>query len=128
MLADAPLVAFVPTVDLERSHAFFGGVLGLTRVEASPYANAYDAGGSALRITRVEALEPVVFTILGWNVTDIAATIAALRAGGVDPIEYPGMDQDADGVWTAPGGSRIAWFRDPDGNTLSLGQHPSGEG
>jgi catechol 2,3-dioxygenase-like lactoylglutathione lyase family enzyme len=122
MLADAPLVAFVPTVDLERSHAFFGGLLGLTRVEASPYANAYDAHGTALRVARVENLAPAGFTILGWTVDDIAATVASLREHGIEPVEYPGMDQDADGVWTAPSGARIAWFSDPDGNTLSLAQ------
>jgi catechol 2,3-dioxygenase-like lactoylglutathione lyase family enzyme len=124
MLSGAPLVAFVPTVDLERSHAFFGGVLGLMRVEASPYANAYAAHGTALRVARVEQLSPATFTILGWSVVDIAATVADLRQRGVEPVVHPGMDQDADGVWTSPSGARIAWFRDPDGNTLSLSQAP----
>jgi catechol 2,3-dioxygenase-like lactoylglutathione lyase family enzyme len=126
MLSGAPLVAFVPTVDLERAHAFFGGVLGLTRVESSPFANAYDAHGTMLRVTRVEQLQPPPFTVLGWAVHDVAAAVASLRAGGVEPIDYPGMEQDADGVWTAPSGARVAWFRDPDGNTLSLSQADAG--
>jgi catechol 2,3-dioxygenase-like lactoylglutathione lyase family enzyme len=126
MLADTPLVAFVPSVDLERSHAFYGDLLGLRRVEASPYANAYDAHGTALRITRVEQLEPAGFTILGWQVDDIASMIAALRAHGVQPLRHPGMEQDEDGVWSAPSGARVAWFSDPDANTLSLSQHRTG--
>jgi catechol 2,3-dioxygenase-like lactoylglutathione lyase family enzyme len=125
-LAQSTLVAFMPTVDLERSHAFYGGVLGLTRVESSPFANAYDAHGTALRVTRVERLDAPPFTVLGWAVDDIAATVASLRAGGVAPIVYPGMDQDADAVWTAPSGTRVAWFRDPDGNTLSVSQADAG--
>jgi catechol 2,3-dioxygenase-like lactoylglutathione lyase family enzyme len=87
MLSDAPLVAFVPTVDLERSHAFYGGVLGLTRVESSPFANGYDANGTALRVTRVERHDPPPFTVLGWQARDIAAIVAALRAAGVQPID-----------------------------------------
>ncbi len=119
-MASATLVAFVPTTDLERSHAFYGGVLGLRRVESSPFANAYDAGGTALRITRVEQFEPDPFTVLGWQVDDLAATVADLRAAGIEPTRYPSVDQDADGAWTAPSGTRVAWFADPDGNTLSI--------
>jgi len=122
MLASATLVAFAPTTDLERSHAFYGGVLGLRRVEASPFANAYDAGGTPLRVTVVESFEPDPFTVLGWQVSDLSATVAALRAAGVEMLRYPSMAQDSDDAWTSPSGMRIAWFRDPDGNTLSVGQ------
>jgi catechol 2,3-dioxygenase-like lactoylglutathione lyase family enzyme len=125
MLASATLVAFAATTDLERSHAFYGDVLGLRRVESSPFANAYDGNGTPLRVTRVESFAPDPFTVLGWRVDDIAATIAALREQGVEILRYDGMAQDADGVWTAPSGARIAWFADPDGNTLSLNE--SGE-
>jgi catechol 2,3-dioxygenase-like lactoylglutathione lyase family enzyme len=120
MLASATLVAFAATTDLERSHAFYGDVLGLRRVESSPFANAYDCDGTPLRVTLVEAFAPDPFTVLGWRVSDIGATIAALRADGVELLRYDGMEQDADGVWTAPSGARIAWLKDPDGNTLSL--------
>ena len=118
----AELVAFVPTADLERSHAFYGGVLGLARVDASPFANGYDAGGTQLRVTRVDAPPAAAFTVLGWSVPDIAAAIAALAARGVAFERYDGMGQDAAGVWTSPSGTRVAWFKDPDGNTLSLSQ------
>ena len=122
--ATARLVAFVGTADLERSHAFYGGVLGLTRVEASGFANAYDAGGTSLRVTRVDEPARAPYTVLGWWVADLDATVAALRGRGVAFRHYPGLDQDPEGVWTSPGGARIAWFQDPDGNTISVGQEP----
>ncbi len=120
MLAASPLFAFVPTVDMERAAAFYGDTLGLDVLERTPYAVVLDAGGTTLRLTLVEELTPQPFTILGWLVEDVDATVAGLHAAGVEPLRYPGMDQDGSGVWTAPGGARIVWFQDPDGNTLSL--------
>jgi catechol 2,3-dioxygenase-like lactoylglutathione lyase family enzyme len=122
VLARAALVAFVPTLDLERSHAFYGGVLGLRRVEASPFANAYHAGGAALRVTRVEQLPPAAHTVLGWDVAELGAVLRDLTARGIAVRRYDGLDQDDAGIWTAPGGTRVAWFADPDGNTLSLSE------
>jgi catechol 2,3-dioxygenase-like lactoylglutathione lyase family enzyme len=125
MLGSATLVAFAATTDLERSHAFYGGVLGLRRIEASPFANAYDCNGTQLRVTVVERFDPDPFTVLGWNVDDLTATVAALRAANIEMLRYDGMTQDADDAWTAPSGTRIAWFHDPDGNTLSVGHAPA---
>jgi predicted enzyme related to lactoylglutathione lyase len=119
-LAGAALVAFAPTLDLDRAHDFYGGVLGLGATERSGFANAYDANGVQLRVTLVQSLDPAPFTVLGWSVDDIHAAIAALTANGVELNRYDGMDQDEAGVWTSPSGARIAWFKDPDGNTLSL--------
>jgi catechol 2,3-dioxygenase-like lactoylglutathione lyase family enzyme len=124
VLAEARLVAFVATADLERSHAFYGGVLGLERVEASGFANAYDVNGTPLRVTLTDRQFPAPYTVLGWRVADIAAAMGVLAARGVVFTRYQGMEQDAAGVWIAPGGNRVAWFEDPDGNTLSLGQPP----
>jgi catechol 2,3-dioxygenase-like lactoylglutathione lyase family enzyme len=121
------LVAFAATTDLERSHAFYGGVLGLERTEASPFANAYDVGGTSLRVTRVERVAPAPYTVLGWRVDDVSAAIAALGARGVAVRRLAGVEQDDDGVWTAPGGARIAWFEDPDGNLLSLTEPPGSD-
>jgi catechol 2,3-dioxygenase-like lactoylglutathione lyase family enzyme len=115
------LVAFAATGDLERSHSFYGGVLGLERVEASEFANAYDVDGTMLRVTRVESMVPAPYTVLGFSVPDLREAMAAIA---VDFKRYRGLEQDASGVWAAPGGSRIAWFEDPDGNTLSLQQPP----
>lgn len=121
-LAGARLVAFAATCDLDASHAFYGTVLGLARVDATPFANVYDAGGSELRVTRVERVAAAPYTVLGWSVPDLGATVDALRARGVAFHRFGGLEQDSDDAWTAPGGARIAWFGDPDANTLSLTQ------
>ena len=124
MLTDAPLVAFAATTDVDRAHEFYGDILGLRRVEATPFANVYDAGGTTLRVTPVDEVPRASHTVLGWSVADIHDTVAALSARGVAFERFPGAEQDDAGVWTAPGGAQIAWFRDPDGNILSLTQHP----
>jgi catechol 2,3-dioxygenase-like lactoylglutathione lyase family enzyme len=116
------LVAFVPSSDLDRSHAFYAGVLGLERSELSRQASEYDAHGTPLRVTLVTNLRPAPFTVLGWRVPDIRAAMADLATRGVGFKVYEGLDQDEAGVWTAPSGSRIAWFEDPDGNVISLQQ------
>jgi catechol 2,3-dioxygenase-like lactoylglutathione lyase family enzyme len=124
-LSGAAVIAFVATTDLDRAHAFYGDVLGLERTEAGPYANAYDVGGTSLRVTRVERVASAPYTVLGWRVDDIAAAIAALGARGVAVRRFDGVQQDDDGVWTAPGGARVAWFEDPDANLLSLTEPPT---
>ena len=120
MLTDAHLVALVATTDLERSRAFYGDVLGLHHVETTPYADVYDATGAILRVTLVQRVVPAPYTVLGWVVGDLDTTMDALGGRGVDFARFDGVDQDSAGVWTAPGGARIVWFRDPDGNLLSL--------
>jgi catechol 2,3-dioxygenase-like lactoylglutathione lyase family enzyme len=122
VLDAAELVAFLASRDLEASARFYGGVLGLERVESSQLANVFDANGTILRVTLVKELSRAPYTVLGWKVSDIAASIEALTARGVCFTRYSGLDQDVNGIWVAPGGSRIAWFADPDGNTLSLQQ------
>ena len=114
----------IASADLERSEAFYGGVLGLELVDSTPFAKVFDAHGTQLRVTRVEAVAGAAYTVLGWRVDDLDAAVAALRARGVELKRYEGLEQDDRGAWTAPGGSRIAWFADPDGNTLSLQQNP----
>jgi catechol 2,3-dioxygenase-like lactoylglutathione lyase family enzyme len=124
MLAGCPLFAFVPTLDMDRAADFYGGTLELEILEHTPYALVLDAAGTTVRITLVQELQPQPFTVLGWLVEDIDATAAALVAAGVVPLRYEGMEQDGAGVWTAPGGARVLWFTDPDGNTLSLTAAP----
>lgn len=127
MLTGGDLVAFVATRDLEAARQFYGSVLGLELVDANDFACVFDVNGTQLRVTRVDSLAAAPYTVLGWRVTDIAGTIAELQAAGVQFKRYDGMEQDENGVWTAPGGARIAWFSDPDGNTLSLQQAPGAE-
>ncbi|MDQ6835449.1 MAG: VOC family protein [Actinomycetota bacterium] len=127
LLGDAELVAFVASRDLEASARFYGGVLGFGLLDASEFANAYDANGRPLRVTLVDRFAPAAHTVLGWRVRDIVATTRALREAGVAFKRYEGMAQDQHDVWVAPGGSRVAWFADPDGNVLSLQQPPSVE-
>lgn len=124
MLGDATLVAFVATADLRRSHAFYSGVLGLRLLESSSFANVYEVNGTTLRVTLVEKPARAPYTVLGWRVPDINASIKALAARGVGFKRYEGMGQSVAGVWVAPSGSRIAWFEDPDANVLSLEEPP----
>ena len=124
MLEDADLVAFVPCSDLEVSSLFYGEVLGLRLLETSEFANVYDVNGTRLRVTLVDRPAGAPYTVLGWRVPDIAAVVRALRATGVAFKRYDGMTQDEHCIWTAPGGSRIVWFADPDGNIISLQQPP----
>ena len=116
----AQLVAFVPATDLERARDFYEGVLGLTLTGIDAFACVFDVGGTTLRVTKVDELRPHPFTVLGWQVPDIDAAVATTP---VAFLRFEGMEQDERGVWTAPGGARVAWFTDPDGNTLSFSQH-----
>jgi len=122
MLGTDDLVAFVHVTDLTRARAFYDGVLGLTLIEDTPFAVVFDANGTTLRVTLVEGHAPLVGTVLGWHVDDIATSIGELTARGVEFARYDGMEQDELGVWSPPGGGQVAWFHDPDGNTLSLTQ------
>jgi hypothetical protein len=94
-------------------------VLGLTVTEESGYATVYDANGTMLRVTVVAEVRPAPYTVLGWAVADVEAALGALA---VEPVQYDGLDQDEHGVWIAPSGTRVAWFRDPDSNVLSLSE------
>jgi catechol 2,3-dioxygenase-like lactoylglutathione lyase family enzyme len=119
------LVAFILSCHLGRSHAFYSGLLGLKRVEATSMANVYDAHGTPLRVTLVSDYEPSKFTVLGWYVTDLKQAMAELAERGVKFRSYQGYEPDEDGIWTAPNGRRIAWFEDPDGNIISISQPPA---
>jgi catechol 2,3-dioxygenase-like lactoylglutathione lyase family enzyme len=120
MLTAAKLVAFVATTDSERAKAFYSDVLGLRLVADEPYALVYDAAGVTLRVQKAPAFTPLPHTVLGWHVASIASAVAALAKHGVSFERYPGMQQDAAGIWSSPSGARVAWFKDPDGNLLSL--------
>src|ERR1700712_2022814 len=122
MLNSARLIGFVPTTDLDRARVFYQDVAGLELQDMNSFAAVFRSGTTMLRVTKVEELTPHPFTVLGWMVDDIHKTIGELAAKGVEVKTYEGMGQDADGVWTTPTGELVAWFGDPDGNTLSLTQ------
>ena len=120
MLATSDVIAFASTTDLARARAFYETALGLPVVDENAYACVLNAHGTMLRITAVAEVAHPGYTVLGWRVSDISATVTGLESHGVVFARYDGMDQDAQGVWTTPHGDRIAWFTDPDGNVLSL--------
>jgi len=126
VLGGSKLVAFAPTTDPTKARAFYEGILGLHLVaHEKPFALVFDANGTMLRVTTVHELKPQQFTILGWQVADIEATVDRLAAAGVDFNRYKGMnDTDPRGIWNSPSGARVAWFKDPDGNVLSVTGFP----
>jgi catechol 2,3-dioxygenase-like lactoylglutathione lyase family enzyme len=120
MLKSRPIVAFVATTDPKRAKAFYAKTLGLHLVSEDGFALAFDAGGTMLRVAIVNALQPAGYTVLGWIVPDIAKAVRALVKRGVTFQRYQWMQQDDLGIWSSPSGARVAWFTDPDSNTLSL--------
>jgi hypothetical protein len=105
-----------------RAREFYESVVGLRLIADEPLALVFDANGAMLRVQKVEAVSPAAYTALGWQVTDIAGTVHGLKAKSVRFERYAGFMQDSLGVWTSPSGARVAWFKDPDGNILSLTQ------
>lgn len=122
MLDSSPVIAFAAATDLDRACAFYQRTLGLRLVERTDFAGVFDAHGTMLRLTAVPRVASGGYTVLGWRVADIAATIRDLTARGVVFNRYDGMPQDDAGVWTTPAGDRVAWFPDSEGNILSLTQ------
>jgi catechol 2,3-dioxygenase-like lactoylglutathione lyase family enzyme len=126
MLSTTPIIGFIPTQDAARSRAFYQHTLGLTFIADDGFALVFRSGTNMIRIARMQELTPAPYTILGWEVPDILAEVTALAAKGLVFARYPFLppDQvDTLGIWTTPSGDKIAWFQDPDGNTLSLSQH-----
>ncbi len=123
MLATSKLVAFLATTQPETSRRFYEGILGLRFVADEPVALVFDANGSILRISKVQNLMPAPFTVLGWVVTNVSFEAASLASKGVIFERYEILSQDDQGVCTLPDGAKVAWFKDPDGNLLSITQH-----
>jgi len=120
MLSDKNLKAFVPTTKPNEAKLFYRDVLGLKLLSQDNYALEFDANGTLLRVTIVPSLTPHPFTILGWNVDDITSLIKQLNDKNIFFERYDFLKQDKLGIWTSPNGSKVAWFKDPDGNILSL--------
>jgi catechol 2,3-dioxygenase-like lactoylglutathione lyase family enzyme len=119
------IVGFVSIVDVPRAKEFYQNTLGLRLVmEEPPFALVFEANGIMLRLGMAKKLPPAHGTVLGWQVPEIAATVESLGQAGVRFERYEGMNQDELGIWTSPTGAKVAWFKDPDGNILSVSEHP----
>ncbi len=123
MLSTSPIIAFIPTRDAHRARTFYEDVLGLRFVHDDSFALVMDANGTMIRIARVGDFTPATFTILGWEVQDIQQSVTELATKGLEFSRFGFLQQSDAGIWTAPDGSKVAWFKDPDGNTLSISQH-----
>jgi catechol 2,3-dioxygenase-like lactoylglutathione lyase family enzyme len=126
-LSRCKLAAFVNVVDVDRARAFYRDTLGLRLVsEELPFAMVFDANGTMLRLAIGRDASPGPGTVLGWQVLDITVAVRDLLGVGVRFERYEFMKQDELGIWTTPTGARVAWFKDPDGNVLSISEHPAG--
>jgi predicted enzyme related to lactoylglutathione lyase len=123
MLINETLKTFVPTVKPQEAKVFYRDILGLTFLGEDPYGMEFNSGEGLLRVITVRELTPHEFTILGWNVKNIEATVDLLISRGVSFQKYDFIDNER-GIWTSPNNSKVAWFKDPDGNVLSVSQMP----
>lgn len=122
MLGSCDPIAFVATANAASAREFYEGVLGLRFLADEPVALVFDASGVMLRVTKVQSVTPAGYTVLGWRVDDIATLAKELATQGVTFERYQGFQQDELGIWSAPDGAKVAWFKDLDGNLLSLTQ------
>ena len=124
MLSSASIMAFVATKNSDKAKAFYQDTLKLKLTTDDPFALVFDANGIMLRLSKVKELTPAPFTVLGWKVANIAAEMRELKGRGVAFEFFKGFQHDDPGVWTSPSGAKVAWFKDPDGNLLSLTEFP----
>ena len=122
MLNTSKVIGFVATKNPDVARKFYEETLGLSLVGDEPFALVFDVNGTMLRVTKVQELVPAKHTVLGWDVQDIRAKVDELTKRGVRFEQYTGLSQDEQGIWVSPSGAKVAWFKDGDGNTLSLTQ------
>jgi catechol 2,3-dioxygenase-like lactoylglutathione lyase family enzyme len=125
MLDAGKMVGFIPTSDYERARAFYEGKLRFEFVSQDSYALVMRVGGHMIRIVKIPNFTPLQGTILGWQIKDIERIAAWLRDRGVATEKYPFVEDKELGIWSTPNGDKVAWFKDPDGNVLSISQHIS---
>ena len=122
-LGSSPVMAFIGTRSAETAKAFYGGLLGMTLLNESPFALEFDGLGCVLRVTMVREVSVAPYTVLGWRVEDIVVVVDGMAERGVVFERFGGLPQDERGIWTAPGGDQVAWFKDPEGQILSISCH-----
>jgi catechol 2,3-dioxygenase-like lactoylglutathione lyase family enzyme len=123
MLGSADLIAFVPTRDPAAARRFYEQTLGLQFVSGDQFALVFNANGTTLRIADVSSVadfRPAPFTIVGWHVRNAEDSVGDLTKKGIRFERFPGMEQSALGIWCSPSEAKVAWFKDPDGNILSI--------
>jgi catechol 2,3-dioxygenase-like lactoylglutathione lyase family enzyme len=123
MLSAGKMTGFLLTKDYGKARAFFEQKLGFEFVSLDQFALVIQAGPSKIRIVKMPNFTPLQSTVLGWEVQDIEGVVSWLAKRGVEFEKYPFVQDKERGIWTAPGGDRVAWFKDPDGNVLSVAQH-----
>ena len=123
MLGSTDIVAFVPIKDADKARAFYEGVLGLRFVKDDGFALVLEANGIMVRAAKMKDFTPAQFTVLGWQVSKIEDVVRTLAKRGVKCEIFGFFKQDELGIWTAPTGDKVAWFKDPDGNILSVSEH-----
>ena len=123
MLASGKMIGFLFTNDYGPARAFYEDKLGCRFVSKDNFALVLTLGGHMIRIVKIPNFTPAQGTVLGWEVGDIEATTKWLRERGVALEIYPFVQDKERGIWTTPDGSKVAWFKDPDGNVLSVSQH-----
>ena len=122
MLGSMKIVAFVPIKDSEKARSFYEGVVGLRFVKDDGFALVFEANGIMVRAAQMKDFTPAQFTVLGWQVYEIENVVRDLQKKGVHFEIFGFFQQDELGIWTAPTGDKVAWFKDPDGNILSVSQ------
>jgi catechol 2,3-dioxygenase-like lactoylglutathione lyase family enzyme len=123
MLSASKIIGFVPTKDSQKARGFYEGKLGFQFVSDDPFALVVKAGETMIRVVKAQDFTPAPYTVMGWEVSDIEAVVGWLQARGVAMEKYPFVEDRDRGIWTAPTGDKVAWFKDPDGNVLSVSQH-----
>ena len=117
------IIGFLPTKDSNRARQFYENTLGLKFVSDDPYALVMQSGANMIRIAKAQDFTPAPYTVLGWEVQNIESVVSELKSRGVAFEKYPFIQDQELGIWSAPGGAKVAWFKDPDGNLLSVSQH-----
>lgn len=122
MLQDAKLMAFVAIHDEKQATDFYSGILGLKKISADSFAVVFDSGGVTLRAALAKEVTEATHTVLGWQVNRIEDVVRGLTAKGITFERYGFIKQDELGIWNT-GADKVAWFKDPFGNLLSVSEH-----
>jgi len=124
MFSQSKLQSIIWTSRIDEAEIFYREVLGLSLQSRSDGALVFDVGGGDLRVSPVPSTRASEHTVLGFSVSDVDSAVEFLRKREVAIERFEGFRHNENGTLTTPGGSRVAWFRDPDGNLLSVVQFP----